>query len=95
MVKQVKTVEQAVEEVVQVQTQSLHVTLNLQSRQEAKAAMLARGMQIPELFDGPIFRDIAGYQVNGAWLAVSLKDGTTYAYPIANVSRFKHFNEKE
>lgn len=94
MVKQVKPVEQAVAEVLEQVQQNLHITFDLQHQLEAKAAMKARGLEIRENFDGPIFKDIAGYQINSNWVAVSLRDGTTYAYPAAHVVRIKHYNTK-
>lgn len=74
---------------------NLHITLSQYPRAEAEYAMRSRGLEIREHFDGPIFKDIMGYQVNGDWVAVSLKDGTTYAYPASNISRIKHFITKE
>lgn len=41
------------------------------------------------------FVNILGYQVNGDWVAVSLTDGSTYAYPAARVTRIKHYITKE
>ena len=92
MVKQIKSVEKTVDEIVNGKTQNLHITLGLQARQEAIAAMRQRGLDIRENFDGPLFEDIAGYTINGEWVGVMLKDGTTYVYPKTSVARVKHFN---
>lgn len=74
---------------------NLHITLAPTAYYEAIRAMEKRGLEIREHFDGPIFKDIMGYQVNGDWVAVSLKDGTTYAYPASDISRIKHYITKE
>lgn len=74
---------------------NIHLTFTPGPRGEAYRAMEERGLEIRENFDGPIFKDIMGYQVNGDWVAVSLKDGTTYAYPASNISRIKHYITKE
>lgn len=94
MVKQVKSVEKAIDEVINGKTQNLHITLTLQARQEAIAALKARGLDIRENFDGPLFEDIAGYTINGEWVGVMLKDGATYVYPKTSIARVKHFNKE-
>lgn len=38
--------------------------------------------------------DIAGYSVNGDWVAVMTKEGTTHVYPAKDVSYIKHFNKE-
>lgn len=72
--------------------QNLHITLEYYARQEAIKALTERGMEIRENFDGPIFKDIAGHQVGTTWVAVMLKDGTTYVYPTTSVARLKVYN---
>lgn len=70
----------------------LKITLKAAERAEAIAQMKARGMEIPENFEGPDFRFIAGYQVNADWVAVTLEvDNTSYIYPSASVARVKHY----
>lgn len=93
---QIKSIVEAVKEVTSptVYEQNLHITLVLQPRAEAIAALKARGLEVREHFDGPIFKDIAGYQVNGEWVAVTLKEGTSYVYPAKNINRLKHYNTK-
>lgn len=75
---------------------NLHITLRWGAQEYAKAAMADRGLPVREHFDGPIFKDIVGYQVNQEWVAVSLRDGSTYVYPADHVARLKHYyNNKE
>jgi hypothetical protein len=38
--------------------------------------------------------DVAGYSVNGDWVAVMDKKGTTHVYPARSVSYIKHFNKE-
>ena len=88
----VKTVKEAVQEVVEGKKQGLHITFQAYEREMAIEAMQRRGMDIREGFDGPIFEDIAGYTINGDWVAVMTKEGETYVYPAAGVARIKHFS---
>lgn len=83
------------ENIEQSSKQNLHITLEWSALEDAKNAMTLRGLEVREHFDGPIFEDIMGYQVNADWVAVSLKDGTTYVYPASRVARIKHFSVKE
>ena len=39
--------------------------------------------------------DIAGYSVNGDWVAVMEKDSTTHVYPARGVNYIKHYTVKE
>mgnify|MGYP003463551744 CR=1 FL=1 len=41
-----------------------------------------------------IHEDIAGYSVNGDWVAVMSKEGTTHVYPAKDVSYIRHFNKE-
>lgn len=70
---------------------NFHITLDGMARLEAKEAMKRRGLEIDPDFDGPIFKDIMGYQMGSEWVAVSLKDGTTYVYPANTIARIKHY----
>lgn len=38
-------------------------------------------------------KDIAGYQINGDWLAIMTKDGQTLVYPAQDVSFVRHYSE--
>ncbi len=40
------------------------------------------------------YRDILGYQVGNQWVAVSLKDGTTYAHPASAIVLIQHTPSK-
>ena len=90
----VKSVEKTVKEVVEGKVQNLHITFKEAQKQEAIAALTRRNLPIREGFDGPIFQDIAGYSVNGDWVAVMTKQGDTYVYPAGSVARIKHFNKE-
>ena len=70
---------------------NFHITLTPQSRIEATQMLQARGLPVREFFDGPIFEDILGYQMGSEWVAVSLKDGSTYVYPRTSIARVKHY----
>lgn len=37
------------------------------------------------------FKDIAGYQLNGDWVAVSIPDGTTHVYSASDVYYVQHY----
>lgn len=37
------------------------------------------------------FKDIAGYQLNGDWVAVSMHDGTTHVYSASDVCYVQHY----
>ena len=37
--------------------------------------------------------DIAGYQINGDWLAIMTKDGQTLVYPARDVNFVRHYSE--
>lgn len=37
------------------------------------------------------FVDILGYQIGATWIAISLKDGTTFAFPTTTVKSIKHY----
>ena len=87
----VKKIEEKVKELVKGKYQNLHITLSNYARDDAERALIKRGLPVRENFDGPIFEDISGYSVNGDWVAVTTKDGTTYIYPAASVARIKHF----
>lgn len=41
--------------------------------------------------DAKDFIDILGYQIGAAWIAISLKDGTTFAFPTTTVKSIKHY----
>lgn len=44
--------------------------------------------------EGPlVIADIAGYQINGVWLAVMTKDGQTHVFPARDVSFVRHYSE--
>lgn len=88
----VKSVKQAVEEVVHGKKQNFHITLAYPELLDAKAALKERGLEVRENFDGPIFEDIAGYSVNSEWVAVTTKEGETYVYPARNIARLKHYS---
>lgn len=70
---------------------NFHITLDGFHRREAEEMLLARGLPVRDHFDGPIFEDILGYQMGSEWVAVSLKDGTTYVYPKTSIARIKHY----
>lgn len=97
MNKKIKTVEEAVADVVAgpVTKQGLKITLEEGARWAAIEARGRRGIETPEDFEGPDFQDIMGYQISSEWVAVSLKDGTTYAYPKSSIARIKHYNIAE
>lgn len=97
MTKNIKTVEQAVADVVAgpVTKQGLKITLTEDARWSAMNMRHIRGIETPEDFEGPDFQDIMGYQISAEWVAVSLKDGTTYVYPKSSVARIKHYNITE
>lgn len=40
-----------------------------------------------------VFQDIAGYQINGDWLAIMTKDGQTRVYPARDISFVRHYSE--
>ena len=70
---------------------NFHITLEKNARDEAEYMLRSRGLPIRDNFDGPIFEDILGYQMNGEWVAVSLKNGSTYVYPRTSIARIKHY----
>lgn len=97
MNKKIKTVEEAVADVVAgpVTKQGLKITLSYGPRTDAADMRKLRGIETPVDFEGPDFQDIMGYQISSEWVAVSLKDGTTYAYPKDSIARIKHYNVTE
>lgn len=97
MTKKIKTIEEAVADVVAgpVNKQNLKITLNSDALWEARNMRELRKIETPEDFEGPDFKDIMGYQISGEWVAVSLKDGTTYVYPKGSIARVKHYNTQE
>lgn len=97
MNKKIKTVEEAVADVVAgpVTKQGLKITLTEDARWAAMNMRQLREIETPEDFEGPDFKDIMGYQISSEWVAVSLKDGTTYAYPKSAIARIKHYNITE
>lgn len=97
MNKKIKTVEEAVADVVAgpVTKQGLKITLEYSARQDAIDMRNLRGILTGDDFEGPDFKDIMGYQISSDWVAVSLKDGTTYAYPKSSIARIKHYNITE
>lgn len=38
-----------------------------------------------------VHEDIAGYSVNGDWVAVMTKDSTTHVYPAREITYIKHY----
>jgi hypothetical protein len=38
-----------------------------------------------------VHEDIAGYSVNGDWVAVMTKDSTTHVYPAKQIAYIKHY----
>lgn len=97
MNKKIKTVEQAVADVVAgpVTKQGIKLTFNRDSLWEARHMRELRKIETPDDFEGPDFKDIMGYQISGEWVAISLKDGTTYVYPKTAIARIKHYNVTE
>jgi len=41
--------------------------------------------------DVAFFYDILGYQIGSEWAAISMKDGTTFAYPCRKIALIKHY----
>ena len=70
---------------------NFHITLDKYARDEAEFMLRSRGLPVRDNFDGPIFEDILGYQMGNEWVAVSLKDGSTYVYPRTSITRVKHY----
>lgn len=75
----VKSVKDAVKEVVEGKVQNIEIhteTYDIQSRPVRKIVT---------------HEDIAGYSMNGDWVAVMMKDATTYIYPAHTVQFVKHY----
>lgn len=89
----IKKVEDKVKEIVEGAKQSLHITLDNYAREDAKKMLIERGLEMREHWDGPIFKDIQGFQLSANLVSVTLKDGVSYAYPMSSVARIKHWSE--
>ncbi len=78
----VKTVKEAVKEVVEGKKQSIDLLRNpdwdFDAEKEVKVVMS--------------HEDIAGYSVNSDFVAVMTKDGTTHIYMIRDIEYIKHYN---
>lgn len=80
----VKTVKEAVKEVVEGKKQNIQLTL---MSELFNAALEQWNNEIVE------YKDIAGYQLSGEWVAIMEKDGTTHAYPKSEIKHVKHYSE--
>lgn len=78
----VKSVEKAVKEVVEGKTQNIELYENKWSVavDENVLTLMAK------------HEDVAGYSVNGDWIAIMSKDGSTHVYSAHNVDYIKHYN---
>ena len=79
----VKTIKEAVKEVVEGKKQN--ITLRLKDLYNDET----------DKYDEQYltFEDIAGYQLSGEWVAIMEKDGTTHAYPKSEIKHVKHYSE--
>ncbi len=76
MNKRIKTVEEAITEVVEGKKNNIEISLF--SRDGVR--------------DHLKHEDIAGYQLNGDWVAVMTKDGETLVYPAKMVTFVRHYS---
>lgn len=64
-------------------------------KQDALAAAIAarsiRGIETPDDFFGPDFKDIKGYQVAGPMFVVQTKKDEQYIYPLDSIARIKTY----
>ena len=78
----VRTVKEAIREVVEGKKQNLTLRLrDLYDYNEDKCV---------EQY--VTYENISGYQLSGEWVAIMEKDGTTHAYPKSEVKHVKHFS---
>jgi hypothetical protein len=63
------------------------ITLNAAAREEAKATMRLRGLDIPSMFEGPVFENVVDSGIEAGFFSVELEDGTCYAYPVTTIAR--------
>lgn len=83
MNKKIKTVEESVAAVVAGPVTKQNIELVFYSYD-------AFGME-----ESKFYEDIMGYQMNGDWVAISLKDGTTWVHPKEEIKLLKHYNVTE
>lgn len=77
--KKVKTIEEAVKDVVSPKTQNIEILKEGYFDNDYKQELIEH-------------KDIAGYSVNGDWIAVMTKEGDTYVYPSEGVLRIRHYS---
>lgn len=78
----VKSIKDAVQEVVEGKKQSIIMEFHEDLYDAEKDVYFSRVQQ---------YDDIAGYQLNGDWVAIMMKDSTTHVYPASSVRYVKHF----
>ena len=71
------------------------ITLNHVAREQAMATMRMRGMEIPHMFEGPVFEDVKDSVVEEGFFSLELEDGSMYAYPVSSIARLARYPEKE
>ena len=72
------------------------ITLGFEARYQAFESLLRRGLKTEEdrdTFEGPDFKDIKGYSLNGPWVVVMTQDDAQYVYPAESIARIKTYSE--
>lgn len=71
------------------------ITLNHVAREEAKATMRMRGMEIPNAFEGPVFENVKDSGVDSGFFTLVLEDGSMYGYPVSSIARLARYPKAE
>lgn len=68
---------------------NITITLEPKALEAAKAAMEARGMQVPTDFTGPVFLKADNFTNDDNKLLVITEEKVVYEYPKRNIARVK------
>lgn len=72
------------------------ITFKFDARYDAFDALVKRGLKTEDerdTFEGPDFKDIKGYSLNGPWVVVMTKDDVQYVYQASDIARIKTYSE--
>lgn len=77
-------------------TYTVHITFASWAIASSKAALIARGLEVRENYDGPIFKNVISAESSEGFLLLSLDDGETcYSYNTRQIARVKTFPNKD
>lgn len=70
---------------------NVQITFKTDALIRAQNARRIRGIDTPDDWFGPDFKDIKGYQVAGSMFIVATKKDEQYIYPLDDVARIKTY----